>query len=112
MKKMSSFSSKDPTHLRVCRGMIPYFQRHMSFHAGGQTKSFGNFCFASYNGKNVLPSFWPTAEKNRGMSVARGMVRDLPGMAKGVESKFRIEELLGIEINCVRRFRERSGLKA
>jgi len=40
-----------------------------------------------------------------------GMVRDLPGMAKGIESKFRIAELLGIEINCLRRFRERSGLK-
>jgi len=39
-----------------------------------------------------------------------GMVRDLPGMAKGIESKFRIGELLGIEINCVQRFRERSGL--
>jgi dimethylamine--corrinoid protein Co-methyltransferase len=40
-----------------------------------------------------------------------GMVRDLPGMAKGIESKFRIGELLGIDINCVARFRERSGLK-
>jgi len=40
-----------------------------------------------------------------------GMVRDLPGMAKGIESKFRIAELLDIEINCVRRFSERSGLK-
>ncbi|NIM99887.1 MAG: hypothetical protein GTO24_17995 [candidate division Zixibacteria bacterium] len=40
-----------------------------------------------------------------------GMVRDLPGMAKGIESKFRIAEVLGIEINCLQRFRERSGLK-
>jgi len=39
-----------------------------------------------------------------------GMVRDLPGMAKGIESKFRIAELLGFEINCLWRFRERSGL--
>lgn len=39
-----------------------------------------------------------------------GMVRDLPGMAKGIESKFRIAEALGIEINCLERFRERSGL--
>ena len=39
-----------------------------------------------------------------------GMVRDLPGMAKGIESKFRIAEVLGIEINCLRRFQERSGL--
>ena len=41
-----------------------------------------------------------------------GMVRDLPGMAKGIESKFRIAEVLGIEINCLDRFRERSGLGA
>lgn len=40
-----------------------------------------------------------------------GMVRDLPGMAKGIESKFRIAEFLGIEINGIRRFGERSGLK-
>jgi hypothetical protein len=40
-----------------------------------------------------------------------GMVRDLPGMAKGIESKFRIAELLGIEINGIKRFRERSGIK-
>jgi len=39
-----------------------------------------------------------------------GMVRDLPGMAKGIESKFRIADVLGIEINCLERFRERSGL--
>lgn len=39
-----------------------------------------------------------------------GMVRDLPGMAKGIESKFRIAEVLGIAINCIQRFRERSGL--
>ena len=39
-----------------------------------------------------------------------GMVRDLPGMAKGIEAKFRIAELLGIEINCLQRFRERSGV--
>lgn len=39
-----------------------------------------------------------------------GMVRDLPGMAKGIEAKFRIADVLGIEINCIRRFRERSGL--
>jgi len=45
-------------------------------------------------------------------SLRLGMVRDLPGMAKGIESKFRIGELLGIEINCVQRFRERSGLGA
>ena len=39
-----------------------------------------------------------------------GMVRELPGMAKGIESKFRIADLLGLKINCVERFKERSGI--
>ena len=40
-----------------------------------------------------------------------GTVTPLPGRAKGIEAKFRIAELLGIEINCVNRFRERVGGK-
>ena len=40
-----------------------------------------------------------------------GMVRELPGMAKGIESKFRIADLLGLKINCVERFKERSGIR-
>jgi dimethylamine--corrinoid protein Co-methyltransferase len=31
----------------------------------------------------------------------------LPGCAKGIEAKFRIAELLDIEIGCVRRFRDK-----
>jgi len=30
-----------------------------------------------------------------------------PGSAKGIEAKFRIAELLGIEINCVNQFKDR-----
>jgi dimethylamine--corrinoid protein Co-methyltransferase len=30
-----------------------------------------------------------------------------PGSAKGIEAKFRIAELLGIEINCVNKFKDR-----
>ena len=38
-----------------------------------------------------------------------GMVTPLPGCAKGIEAKFRIAELLGIDINCVQRFKARIG---
>ena len=40
-----------------------------------------------------------------------GTVFQVPELAKGIETKFRIAELLGIEINCVNRFKQRSGLK-
>ena len=30
-----------------------------------------------------------------------------PGSAKGIEAKFRIADLLGIEINCVNKFKDR-----
>lgn len=32
-----------------------------------------------------------------------------PGSAKGIEAKLRIAELLGIEINCVNKFRDKIG---
>ncbi len=35
-----------------------------------------------------------------------GTVTPLPGGGKGIETKFRIADLLGIEINCVKRFRQ------
>jgi dimethylamine--corrinoid protein Co-methyltransferase len=34
-----------------------------------------------------------------------GSVNPLPGCVKGIEAKFRIAEVLGIDINCVRRFK-------
>jgi dimethylamine--corrinoid protein Co-methyltransferase len=34
-----------------------------------------------------------------------GLVTPLPRRAGGIEAKFRIAELLGIEINCVNRFK-------
>jgi len=34
-----------------------------------------------------------------------GLVTPLPGTVKGMEAKFRISEVLGIEINCVKRFK-------
>jgi len=36
-----------------------------------------------------------------------GRVNALPRVAKGIDAKFRIAELLGIEINCVSRFKDR-----
>jgi dimethylamine--corrinoid protein Co-methyltransferase len=36
-----------------------------------------------------------------------GAVTPLPGCAKGIEAKFRIAEVLGININCVQRFNDK-----
>ena len=38
-----------------------------------------------------------------------GLVTPLPKRAGGIEAKFRIAEILGIEINCVKCFREKAG---
>ena len=38
-----------------------------------------------------------------------GQVTPLPGCAKGIEAKFRIAEVLGLDINCVRRFKSKIG---
>ena len=38
-----------------------------------------------------------------------GVMSPQPDDAKGIESKFRIAELLGIEINCVNRFKKRAA---
>ena len=35
-----------------------------------------------------------------------GSVMPLPGCAKGIEAKLRIAEVLGIDINCIRRFKD------
>jgi hypothetical protein len=40
-----------------------------------------------------------------------GRVNAIPGAAKGIDAKFRIAELLGIEINCVNLFKKRVGWK-
>ncbi len=36
-----------------------------------------------------------------------GSVSPLPGCAKGIEAKLRIAEVLGIDINCIRRLRNK-----
>lgn len=39
-----------------------------------------------------------------------GVVTPLPGVPKGIEAKFNIARVLGIDINCVKRFRQRTRL--
>jgi len=39
-----------------------------------------------------------------------GQVMPLPGCAKGIEAKFRLAEVLDIDINCVKRFKERTAM--
>lgn len=41
-----------------------------------------------------------------------GTVTAVPGVAKGLEAKARIAELLGITINCVERLKRKTGLTA
>jgi dimethylamine--corrinoid protein Co-methyltransferase len=40
-----------------------------------------------------------------------GVITPHPLDARGIEAKFRIAEALGIDINCVRRFRGKAGLR-
>ena len=39
-----------------------------------------------------------------------GVITPLPGLAKGIEAKFNMAGVLGIDINCVKRFKERVSL--
>ena len=39
-----------------------------------------------------------------------GVMTPLPGCAKGIEAKFRIAELLDININCVNRFKDKISI--
>ena len=36
-----------------------------------------------------------------------GVVNEAPGVAKGIDAKFRIAELLDLDINCVNMFEKR-----
>jgi hypothetical protein len=38
-----------------------------------------------------------------------GLIQQMPDRPKGMEAKFRIAELLGIEINSVNRFKKKAG---
>lgn len=39
-----------------------------------------------------------------------GMVNAVPRVTKGIDAKFRIADILGIDINCVTRFKRKVGL--
>ena len=39
-----------------------------------------------------------------------GRVNETPAVAKGIDAKFRIAELLDLEINCVNMFKDRVGI--
>ncbi len=39
-----------------------------------------------------------------------GLIAQMPGRPKGMEAKFRIAELLGIDINCVNKSKQKTGL--
>jgi dimethylamine--corrinoid protein Co-methyltransferase len=41
-----------------------------------------------------------------------GRVSETPAVAKGIDAKFRIAELLDLEINCVNMFMERVGIRS
>ena len=41
-----------------------------------------------------------------------GRVNETPAVAKGIDAKFRIAQLLDLEINCVNMFMERVGIQA
>jgi dimethylamine--corrinoid protein Co-methyltransferase len=41
-----------------------------------------------------------------------GVVSETPGVAKGIDAKFKIAQLLDLEINCVNMFMERVGIKS
>ena len=47
------------------------------------------------------------SEMRDDLGIGMVSVSLFPGSAKGIEAKFRIAELLGIEINCVSRFKDR-----
>ncbi len=41
-----------------------------------------------------------------------GRVNESPDVAKGIDAKFRISQLLDLKINCVERFKERVGISS
>src|SRR5512147_2828539 len=48
------------------------------------------------------------AEVRRDLQL--GVISPHPLDARGIEAKFRIAEVLGIDINCVQRFRSKAGI--
>ena len=61
-------------------------------------------------GISVLDISDPVVMSEMREDLDLGRVNAVPGAAKGIDAKFRIAELLGIEINCLNIFRKRTGL--
>lgn len=54
----------------------------------------------------------PVAMREVREDMDLGTVNECPGVAKGIDAKFRIAEILDLEINCVNLFKRRIGLGA
>jgi len=52
----------------------------------------------------------PLVMSERREDLKLGLVNPPPGYVKGIEAKFHIAELLEIEINSLRRFKDKAGL--
>ena len=52
----------------------------------------------------------PLVMSERREDLNLGMINPSPNSVKGIESKFHIADLLGIEINSLRRFKKKSGI--
>ena len=67
---------------------------------------------ASKLGISVLDIADPVVMSEVRDDLDLGRVNAVPGAAKGIDAKFRIAEVLDIEINCLNIFKKRTGLKS
>jgi dimethylamine--corrinoid protein Co-methyltransferase len=51
----------------------------------------------------------PLVMSERREDLSLGLINPAPNSVKGIEAKFHIAELLGVEINSLRRFKEKIG---
>jgi len=72
----------------------------------GEAKSY----VAEKLGVSVAELVDPIIMAERRQDLHLGLVNPSPGCAMGVEAKFRIAELLGIEINSLQRLKSKAGL--
>ena len=54
----------------------------------------------------------PVAMREVREDMDLGTLNECPGVAKGIDAKFRIADLLDLEINCVNMFMERVGIRS
>lgn len=58
---------------------------------------------------NILELSDPLVMSERREDLKLGLINPPPGYVMGIEVKFHIAELLGVEINSLRRFKEKIG---